>query len=113
MSFSAGISGYETSQASLAPQYVGILSSFLRAVASLGALAAINMVGYIDKTGTEYEWTIIWMVAASLNIISGFIFLFCGKGETQPWAQTSASPKVKEARQKEAIEKERCENEIP
>uniref|UniRef100_A0AC35GF58 Major facilitator superfamily (MFS) profile domain-containing protein n=1 Tax=Panagrolaimus sp. PS1159 TaxID=55785 RepID=A0AC35GF58_9BILA len=98
MSFSAGISGYETSQASLAPQYVGILSSFLRAVASLGALAAINMVGYIDKTGTENEWTIIWIVAASLNIISGIIFLFCGSGDTQPWAQTSNTPKIKEAK---------------
>ena len=36
-------------QQSLAPQYGGILSSILRTTAALGALAAINVVGLINK----------------------------------------------------------------
>uniref|UniRef100_A0A914YT05 Major facilitator superfamily (MFS) profile domain-containing protein n=1 Tax=Panagrolaimus superbus TaxID=310955 RepID=A0A914YT05_9BILA len=83
----ASVGGFMTAQPSLAPQYAGIISSILRTTAALGALSSINVVGFINKEGTPIQWRTIWIIAASLNVVTGIIFLIGGEAETQEWAK--------------------------
>uniref|UniRef100_A0AC35G8U5 Major facilitator superfamily (MFS) profile domain-containing protein n=1 Tax=Panagrolaimus sp. PS1159 TaxID=55785 RepID=A0AC35G8U5_9BILA len=83
----ASVSGFMSSQPSLAPQYAGIVSSVLRIAAALGALAAINVVNFVNKGGTDEQWRLIWTIAAGLNLVTVVIFLSAGTAETQDWAK--------------------------
>uniref|UniRef100_A0A914EE05 Uncharacterized protein n=1 Tax=Acrobeloides nanus TaxID=290746 RepID=A0A914EE05_9BILA len=35
--------------------------------------------------GSSYEWRLIFVIAAGINILAGIFFIFFGSAETQKW----------------------------
>uniref|UniRef100_A0AC34Q808 Major facilitator superfamily (MFS) profile domain-containing protein n=1 Tax=Panagrolaimus sp. JU765 TaxID=591449 RepID=A0AC34Q808_9BILA len=84
--YSFGICGFFTSQLSVAPQYTGILFSILKIASVFGSVIAVDIVGIINKHGTEEEWSLIWLIAAILNAFTAIFYVCFGSAEVQKWA---------------------------
>ncbi|KAE9550409.1 hypothetical protein FO519_006376 [Halicephalobus sp. NKZ332] len=92
--FSTAISGFYTSLLSLAPAYVGIISSLCQFVGVVGMLVPPFLVSQFRIYGTLEEWQKIFYIVSIYTILSGIFFLIFGKGEVLPWGRGEQSEKL-------------------
>uniref|UniRef100_A0A7E4UQU6 MFS domain-containing protein n=1 Tax=Panagrellus redivivus TaxID=6233 RepID=A0A7E4UQU6_PANRE len=87
--FAAAICGFYTSMLSLAPAYIGIISSFAQFVGFVSMLVPPILVNYFRVYGTLEEWTKIFNIIAGYTVFGGVFFLIFGHGEALPWGRHS------------------------
>jgi len=80
-------SGFYTSMISLAPAYVGTLSSISMLVGFLGMLFTPLLVSIFRVYGTSSEWANVFISIAVLVLSSGLVFGIYASGEVQPWGR--------------------------
>ncbi|GMR47823.1 hypothetical protein PMAYCL1PPCAC_18018, partial [Pristionchus mayeri] len=85
--YAAGIPGFFTSMLVIAPAYTGTISSVSMVSAQLGSAFAPNFVSFIAYLESPYKWSIVFGVAASLQILSGIFFIAFGSGDEEEWAK--------------------------
>ncbi|KAF8370525.1 hypothetical protein PRIPAC_76954 [Pristionchus pacificus] len=91
--YAAGIPGFFTSMLVIAPSYTGTISSFSMVAAQLGSAVAPNIVSVIAYLGLPYKWSIVFGIAASLQILSGVFFIIFGSGDEAQWAKSIGEEK--------------------
>uniref|UniRef100_A0A0N5AUK4 MFS domain-containing protein n=1 Tax=Syphacia muris TaxID=451379 RepID=A0A0N5AUK4_9BILA len=106
VAFSTTVSGFFTALLSVAPPFVGTLSSISFFFGIIGQLLAPDLVAYIDKHGTVEEWRIIFLIMASVSLVAGVVFGLYGSADIQSWAVTDAADPAKN-KQLLSIEKEK------
>uniref|UniRef100_A0A914E2X0 Major facilitator superfamily (MFS) profile domain-containing protein n=1 Tax=Acrobeloides nanus TaxID=290746 RepID=A0A914E2X0_9BILA len=84
----AASNGFYTSMVSIAPPFVGILSSISKMFALLGMLSTPYIVTAFRKEETIGEWRSIFFIIAGISLVTGILFLFFGKCEASSWAKS-------------------------
>uniref|UniRef100_A0A914DRM3 Major facilitator superfamily (MFS) profile domain-containing protein n=1 Tax=Acrobeloides nanus TaxID=290746 RepID=A0A914DRM3_9BILA len=92
--FAGFVPGIYTALLSIAPAFTGTLTSLYTFVGMSAKIITPTVVGFINKTGSQYEWALIFMVASGLNIFAGVFFLFFGSAETQKWNDSSNDEEI-------------------
>uniref|UniRef100_A0A1I7Y1H8 MFS domain-containing protein n=1 Tax=Steinernema glaseri TaxID=37863 RepID=A0A1I7Y1H8_9BILA len=95
VSFGGGIPGFTTSLLSVAPAYTGTLVSLGMVFGMLANIAAPTVIGLINTNGTPEQWSIIFFLAAGVNITAGLLFVLVGSGEMQKWADVARMQTVR------------------
>uniref|UniRef100_A0AC35FUZ7 Uncharacterized protein n=2 Tax=Panagrolaimus sp. PS1159 TaxID=55785 RepID=A0AC35FUZ7_9BILA len=93
--FATCISGFYTSMLSVAPAYVGIISSIAQFLGNVGMLICPALVSFFRVYGTLKEWQIIFYIVAIYTIFSGVFFLIFGTGDTLEWGRGASSNRDK------------------
>uniref|UniRef100_A0A915DR40 Major facilitator superfamily (MFS) profile domain-containing protein n=1 Tax=Ditylenchus dipsaci TaxID=166011 RepID=A0A915DR40_9BILA len=92
--FAGAMAGAFTATLSIAPPFTGTLTSLCSLSGCVANVATPTIIGLINTKGTRAEWSLIFFIAAGVNIICGLLFLVYGTAEVQPWAKLSTSDKV-------------------
>ncbi|KJH52276.1 transporter, major facilitator family protein [Dictyocaulus viviparus] len=83
--FGLSISGFLTSLLSLAPNFIGIISSISQIIGFGGRVATPQIITHFKTVGTPEEWRGILLVYSVMTALSAVLFLLWGSGEVQPW----------------------------
>jgi MFS family permease len=102
--FATCISGFYTSMLSVAPAYVGIISSVAQFLGNIGMLVCPALVSFFRVYGTLQEWKIIFYIIAIYTIFSGVFFLVFGTGDTLEWGRGVSSSKHNPKNEPEEVE---------
>ncbi|VDM54807.1 unnamed protein product [Angiostrongylus costaricensis] len=83
--FGLSISGFLTSLLSLAPNFIGIITSVSQIIGFGGRMATPQIITHFKTVGTVEEWRAILLVYSVMTLLSAALFLIWGSGEVQPW----------------------------
>ncbi|KAK6755940.1 hypothetical protein RB195_014370 [Necator americanus] len=92
--FGLSISGFLTSLLSLAPNFIGVISSISQIIGFGGRVATPQIITYFKTVGTAEEWRGILLVYSAMTALSAALFAVWGSGEVQYW--NSPQPKWSE-----------------
>jgi len=73
--------GYNSNYLDLTTKYTGILYSFSNTTATIPGIIGVSLTGYILDSSHQ-NWSIVFLLAASIYIAAAVLFLFFAKGET-------------------------------
>ncbi|KAJ1360010.1 hypothetical protein KIN20_018868 [Parelaphostrongylus tenuis] len=83
--FGLSISGFLTSLLSLAPNFIGIITSVSQIIGFCGRIATPQIITHFKTVGTVEEWRGILLVYSVMTVLSAVLFLIWASGEVQPW----------------------------
>ncbi|KAI6218000.1 putative transporter slc-17.3 [Aphelenchoides fujianensis] len=89
-----GTSGFYTSMITLAPRYVGTISSINMIVGFCGMISTPFFVSFFRVYGTSDEWRNIFYLIAFLVLFSTVVFGCFASGEVQSWGRRTPSEKA-------------------
>lgn len=70
----------------LAPRFSSLIMGMMTTVASIAAVIAPQLTGYVTVTQSKEEWFIPFLISSGLSIAGTVIYLIFGSAEVQPWA---------------------------
>ncbi|EYC19357.1 hypothetical protein Y032_0024g1038 [Ancylostoma ceylanicum] len=83
--FGLSISGFLTSLLSLAPNFIGVVSSISQIIGFGGRVATPQIITYFKTVGSAEEWRGILLVYSVMTVISATLFAVWGSGDVQHW----------------------------
>uniref|UniRef100_A0A8R1UDD3 MFS domain-containing protein n=1 Tax=Pristionchus pacificus TaxID=54126 RepID=A0A8R1UDD3_PRIPA len=104
LSFSSGVCGFFTCIMTIAPAYAGTITSLAMIFGQIGSALSANTVSFITYMEWNHKWQIILLFGASLQFISGVVFMIAGSGDQAPWARRKASLAMQKTQKKAVVE---------
>uniref|UniRef100_A0A1B0GHQ7 Putative permease of the major facilitator superfamily protein n=1 Tax=Lutzomyia longipalpis TaxID=7200 RepID=A0A1B0GHQ7_LUTLO len=78
---------YFSNPIDFAPAYASIIIGYSTTFASIPAIVAPTLAGFIVRNGTQEEWKVVFYIIAGLALFGMIFFILFGQGELQEWAK--------------------------
>uniref|UniRef100_A0A914D292 Major facilitator superfamily (MFS) profile domain-containing protein n=1 Tax=Acrobeloides nanus TaxID=290746 RepID=A0A914D292_9BILA len=75
------VAGSYTATLCIAPEFTGTIESFAAFLGVIANIASATTAGFINQTGSPSEWALIFIITASIILLSGIFFLIFGSGK--------------------------------
>ncbi|XP_014212241.1 putative inorganic phosphate cotransporter [Copidosoma floridanum] len=87
VSFSCGtFCSYQVSKMEISPNYAGIIMSFTNFFGNVMGVLGPNVYSFVvEDVKNPQQWDVIFLITASLYIVSNAIFVVFGTSKKQPW----------------------------
>ncbi|XP_006888741.1 PREDICTED: putative small intestine sodium-dependent phosphate transport protein-like [Elephantulus edwardii] len=80
----------------IAPRYAGVLTGLSQVFGYAAGALSPTATGFLLSQDSELGWRNIFLLSASINILSLIIYLIFGKADVQDWAKEEQTPTSKQ-----------------
>ncbi|XP_048588883.1 vesicular glutamate transporter 2 [Nematostella vectensis] len=85
--------GVRANTLDIAPPYSGVIMGIANTFGTCIGIIGPVIVGFIVKTESMYEWSIVFFLSAAISATGGVFYAINASGEIQPWAAPGLDPK--------------------